>query len=138
MKIIGSGGAEKDVKQAIKDDQRFNLIGHVEQPKLAEHYRQTDLTIVPSLVYENSPKVIDESLVANVPVIAADIGGVSEIVKDDYNGFTFVPGNEKILIEVLEHFLNHPENIEKLRKNCFVSIRNFSVANYIKQLTKLV
>ena len=82
--------------------------------------------------------MIDESLVANVPVIAADIGGVSEIVKDDYNGFTFVPGNEKILIEVLEHFLNHPENIDKLRKNCFVSIRNFSVANYIKQLIKLV
>jgi glycosyltransferase involved in cell wall biosynthesis len=122
----------------INRDSRFRFVGRVEQNVLIDYYRHADLTVVPSLCYENSPKVIDESLVANVPVIAADIGGVSEIVKDDYNGFTFAPGNEKSLIKVLEHFLNHPENIEMLKKNCFISVRNFSVANYIKQLLSLV
>lgn len=136
--IIGSGGAEDNIKELIGRDSQFSLIGHVEQEKLSDYYRQADLTIIPSLCYENSPKVIDESLVANVPVIAADIGGVSEIVKDDYNGFTFAPGNEKNLIEVLEHFLNHPENIEKLKKNCFVSVRNSSAPSYVKQLLKLL
>ena len=136
--IIGSGGAQKDVEELVQGDDRFQLIGRVDQPKLADYYRQADLTVIPSLCYENSPKVIDESLIANVPVIAADIGGVSEIVKDDYNGFTFAPGNEKNLIEVLEYFLAHPEKIEELKKNCFISVRNFSVNNYLKQLLKLV
>ena len=136
--IIGSGGSQDEAGKLIKDDKRFKLIGQVEHKDLADYYCQADLTIVPSLCYENSPKVIDESLIANVPVLAADIGGVSEIVKDDYNGFTFAPGNEKNLIEVLEHFLNYPEGIEKLKKNCFISVRNFSVGNYIKQLLKLV
>lgn len=136
--IIGSGGSETQVRELIKGDPRFQLIGRVDHEKLIEYYRQADLTIVPSLCYENSPKVIDESLIANVPVLAADIGGVSEIVKDDYNGFTFAPGNEKNLIEVLEYFLNHPEKIDELRKNCFVSVRNFSVSNYIKQLLRLL
>lgn len=136
--IVGSGGAQKSIEQLVDQDSRFKLLGRVNQDQLINHYRQADLTIVPSLCYENSPKVIDESLVANVPVIAADIGGVSEIVKDDYNGFTFAPGNEKNLIEVLEHFLNHPQNIEALRKNCFVSVRNFSVSNYIKRLLSLI
>ncbi len=138
LAIVGSGGVMEEVKRLVQGDDRFRLIGRVEQEKLADYYRQADLTIVPSLCYENSPKVIDESLVANVPVIAADIGGVSEIVKDDYNGFTFAPGNEKNLIEVLEYFLNHPEKIEELKKNCFVSVRNFSVSNYLKQLLKLL
>ncbi|MFA6410192.1 MAG: glycosyltransferase family 4 protein [Candidatus Buchananbacteria bacterium] len=136
--IIGTGATETKVKQLIEGDDRFKFIGRVEQKALVDYYRQADFTIVPSLCYENSPKVIDESLVANVPVLAADIGGVSEIVKDDYNGFTFAPGNEKNLIEVLEHFLNHPESIELLKKNCFISVRNFSVANYIKQLLNLL
>ena len=138
LSIIGSGGSEEAVKELINDDLRFKLIGRVDHEGLTEYYRQADLTVVPSLCYENSPKVIDESLIANLPVLAADIGGVSEIVKDDYNGFTFAPGNEKNLIEVLEYFLNHPEKIDELKKNCFVSVRNFSVSNYIKQLLRLL
>jgi len=132
--IVGSGDAKEAVEQEIEGDTRFELVGRVEQSRVIEYYRQADLTIVPSLCYENSPSVIYESLVANVPVIAADIGGIGEIVKDDYNGFTFAPGNEKNLMEVLEHFLNHPENIEALKKNCFISVRNYSVGNYVKQL----
>jgi glycosyltransferase involved in cell wall biosynthesis len=136
--IIGSGGSDEEVKKLIAGDNRFRSIGRVEYRKLSDYYRQADFTLVPSLCYENSPKVIDESLIANVPVIAADIGGVSEIVKDNYNGFTFAPGNEKNLIEVLEYFLNHPAKIAELKKNCFVSVRNFSVGNYIKKLLSLI
>src|SRR3989339_620327 len=124
--IVGSGQAESQVKDLVGDDRRFTLAGLVNQEQLTKYYRGADLTVVPSLCYENSPKVIDESLAANVPVIASDIGGVSEIVKDDYNGFTFAAGNEKNLIEVLEHFLMHRQNIDALKKNCFVSVRQYS------------
>jgi glycosyltransferase involved in cell wall biosynthesis len=136
--IVGKGAAANKVKEAIVGDARFKFVGWVDQEVLIDYYRQADFTVVPSLCYENSPKTIDESLVANVPVLAADIGGVSEIVKDDYNGFTFAPGNERSLIEVLEHFLNHPENIANLKKNCFVSVHNFSSAAYTRQLIKLI
>lgn len=138
LTIVGSGGSEQLVKDLVVSDMRFNFVGRVPNDNLTDYFRQADLTIVPSLCYENSPKVIDESLVANVPVVAADIGGVSEMVQDDYNGFTFAPGNEKSLTDVLQLFLNHPEKIEALKKNCFVSVRNYSVGNYIKKLLSLI
>jgi len=138
LTIVGSGKDQDELKNLIAGDHRFNFVGRVEPAKLIDFYRRSNLTIVPSLCYENSPTVIYESLVANVPVIASDIGGISEIVKDDYNGFTFAPGNEKNFIEVLQHFLNHPENIEHLKKNCFISVRSFSIAGYIKRLLELV
>lgn len=138
LKIVGSGSALKDVEKMVENDARFELVGRVDQFKVIDYYRQADLVVVPSLCYENSPTVIYESLVANVPVIASDIGGISEIVKDDYNGFTFAPGNEKNLIEVLEHFLQKPGEIDNLKKNCFVSVRNYSVASYIRKLLSLV
>lgn len=138
LKIVGSGSALKDVEKMVENDARFELVGRVDQFKVIDYYRQADLVVVPSLCYENSPTVIYESLVANVPVIASDIGGIPEIVKDDYNGFTFAPGNEKNLIEVLEHFLRQPGEIENLKKNCFISVRNYSVASYIRKLLSLV
>ena len=125
---------QRELKELIQGDDRFNFLGKVPHQQLAHYYRQADLTVVPSLCYENSPKVIDESLVANVPVLAADIGGVPEIIKDDYNGYTFVPGNEENLVQVLNHFLSHPEKIEELKKNSFVSVHNLSINNYIKKL----
>ncbi|MFA6382113.1 MAG: glycosyltransferase family 4 protein [Candidatus Buchananbacteria bacterium] len=136
--IIGSGAAKAEAEKLIGSDPRFKLIGWLDSEKVIDYYRQADLTIVPSFCYENSPTVIYESLVANVPVVASDIGGIPEIVKDDYNGFTFAPANEKSLIEVLEHFLAHPENIASLKNNCFVSVRNFSVSNYLKKLMSLI
>ncbi len=136
--IIGAGSLEDKVKALVEGDNRFYFIGRLEHDQLIDFYRQVDLTIVPSLCYENSPTVIYESLVANVPVIASDIGGIPEIIKDDYNGFTFAPGNEKNLIEVLEHFLSHPENILDLKKNCFVSVYNFSLNNYIRKILDFV
>ena len=136
--IAGAGPDETKVKELVADDERFQFVGRVDQSRMIEFYRQADLTVVPSLCYENSPTVIYESLVANVPVIASDIGGIGEIVKDDYNGFTFAPGNQKNLTEVLEHFLNRPQVISELKKNCFVSVRNFSVSNYVKKLVELI
>jgi glycosyltransferase involved in cell wall biosynthesis len=130
--IAGSGTLETQIKKASNGDQRLEFLGWVSPTQLPEVYRQADLTVIPSLCYENSPTVVSESLVANVPVIAADIGGIGELVEDNYNGFTFAPGNQKNLTEVLEHFVRHPENIESLRKNCFVSVRDFSLQNYLK------
>lgn len=138
LTIVGSGQAEEEVREMIVGNNNFTFVGRVDSSKMIDYYRQADLTVVPSLCYENSPTVIYESLVANVPVIASDIGGIPEIVKDGFNGYTFATGNEKNFIEVLEHFLSRPELIAELKKNCFVSVRNYSALNYVKELLKLL
>src|SRR3989344_4488770 len=92
LTIVGNGGSKSSVENLVAGDSRFKFPGFIQPDSLSEYFRLADLTIVPSLCYENSPQVINESLVANVPVVAADIGGVSDNIKDNYNGFTFAPG----------------------------------------------
>lgn len=134
LKIVGEGHDRKSISKLINVDGRFEMTGWLDRKQIPLEYQQADLTVVPSLCYENSPTVIYESLVANVPVVAADIGGVAELVKDDYNGFTFAAGNKDSLVEVLQHFVDHPQSIEKLKKNCFVSVREYGVDQYVKKL----
>lgn len=136
--IVGGGSLGTEVKQRIAGDKRFEFVGRVDRQRMPEMYRQADITVVPSLCYENSPAVISESLVANVPVVAADIGGIGEMVKDNVNGFTFAAGNTENLTTVLRHFIEHPERIDELKKNCFVSVREHSLDRYLKRLLAII
>lgn len=53
--------------------------------------------IVPSVWYEGAPRVIAEAYACGVPVIASDIGGLSEAVIDGETGFLVPPGDPDAL-----------------------------------------
>lgn len=65
-------------------------------------WSEIDFLIVPSLIIENSPTVILEAFSYGVPVIASNIGGISELVQDGENGFLFEPGNSQSLLEAIK------------------------------------
>ena len=48
-----------------------------------------DVLVVPSRWYENAPGVIFEAFAARMPVIATDLGGMSEFVRPGKNGLLF-------------------------------------------------
>jgi glycosyltransferase involved in cell wall biosynthesis/MoaA/NifB/PqqE/SkfB family radical SAM enzyme len=52
-------------------------------------FNHVDAIVVPSIWVENSPLVIHEALQVKVPVITADIGGMSEYVHHEKNGLLF-------------------------------------------------
>jgi glycosyltransferase involved in cell wall biosynthesis len=49
-----------------------------------------------------------QAMVARCPVVAADISGVPEVVRDGENGLLFAPGNSQQLQERLLWLLDHP------------------------------
>jgi glycosyltransferase involved in cell wall biosynthesis len=69
-----------------------------------ELLQKIDLLIVPSRS-EAFGRVVVEGMLAGVPVLAAAVGGIPEIVKDGTTGFLFEPGSSlalrKRLLEVL-------------------------------------
>ncbi len=50
----------------------------------------SQLVVVPSLI-ENTPYTILESMACGVPVVASNVGGVSEIIENWYNGILIEP-----------------------------------------------
>ncbi|MEK6733361.1 MAG: glycosyltransferase family 4 protein [Candidatus Omnitrophota bacterium] len=76
-----------------------------------------DVLIIPSIWYENAPFVIQEAFKAMVPVIAADIGGIPEFVKDGVNGLLFKSGDVNDLRARIEYIINNPNIMEEFRKN---------------------
>ena len=62
--------------------------------------------------YENYPMTLHEALACNIPVIATNLGGMAEKIKDGFNGFLFNMGDSRHLQTVLEAIVNDPEGTE--------------------------
>ena len=52
----------------------------------------------------------------NLPILASDLGGISEIVADGENGLLFEAGNVDMLRKILRKVLYRPDILEALRQ----------------------
>jgi len=76
-----------------------------------------DAVVVPSLWYEVSPLVIQESFAAGVPVIASRIGALTEKVRDGVDGFLFPAGDANELAHLLRRVAMDPSILHGLTGN---------------------
>jgi len=103
-RLFIAGAGKQDYEEYLKSkykDESIIFLGKVE-PK--EFFNKVDVTIVPSIWYENFPGVILESFAFGVPVIGSNIGGIPEMITEGKNGMLFDPYKEGDLEEKLLRF----------------------------------
>lgn len=119
LKIFGNDQAfpkySKQLRQMAKEDPRIAFIGLVKREDINTTMQRLDAIVVPSLWYENSPNVILEAFMNRVPVIASNLGGMAELVKQNENGLLFEPGNYQELAGHLDSLLIDPNLLNLLR-----------------------
>jgi glycosyltransferase involved in cell wall biosynthesis len=96
-------------------DPRIRFPGPFRREDLGKVLAQVDALVVPSRWYENTPFVILEAFAAGVPVIASDLGGISEVVIDGVNGDLFPAGDASALRGRIERLAAEPDRIQRYR-----------------------
>jgi len=83
--ISGETGLQE--AKIFAENLRTNVefLGYVPQEKLPLHYSSSDVLVVASSI-EALPTVILEAMACGTPVIATDVGGVNELVKEGVTG----------------------------------------------------
>ncbi len=97
-----------------KDNPRITLGKQVDHQQIGRVLRNTDVLIVPSLWYENSPLVVLEALQHLVPVIASRIAGVADLIRDGENGLLFRMGDAGDLALKMQELIDKPERVQQL------------------------
>lgn len=102
--------------RARSDGLPVKFVGKVDNDRIGELFADLDVLVVPSIWWENSPLTVHEAFMAGVPVVAANIGGLPELVRSGENGFLFEPGNARDLASKLRLIREDPELLARLRE----------------------
>lgn len=132
--IAGDGSKKKEVETAALGVKQIQYLGSVPQERVSELFAKVNATVAPSLVLENAPSVISESLAYGVPVIASRLGGIPEMVEDGKNGLLFNPGDESAFISAISESLKNQFNFSARGGEQ----SKFSSQNYSSQIASAV
>ena len=105
----------KELRGLAGGDERISLAGPFQRERVGEVLSGLDVLVVPSRWYENQPGVILEAFAAGVPVVATNLGGMSEFVKHEENGLLFELEDAEDLARQLRRLYEEPGLLEKLR-----------------------
>ncbi len=90
-------------------------LGPVPHERMAAALFDADVVVVPSVWIENAPFIIREAFAAGAPVVASDLGGSAEMVRDGVDGLLFPPGDATALAQRLRRLIDEPELLPRLR-----------------------
>ncbi|BDZ71272.1 hypothetical protein GCM10025861_17890 [Methanobacterium petrolearium] len=137
LHIIGKGEKMENLKSLAHNDERIIFHGFLDGNKLTSLQKKANITVMPSIVFENSPMTIYESFKFGTPVIASRIGGIPELVEEKVNGFLYEPGKVSELKDLLQYLIENPEELKKLENGAFKSSQKYSMDLHIETLEKL-
>jgi len=114
--IAGTGPLEDELKLLV--DQRnlknIKFLGFVSGDELLNLISRASFTVISSIVYENCPMSVLESLALETPVIGADIGGIPELINNNVDGYIYKPGNSQELAQKVSKIMEDTEKRKKM------------------------
>ena len=137
--IIGEGEKRRELKDFIfknKLKEKVKLLGELEREEVFEVLRNSDIFVLPSN-WEGFPYTILEAMSCGLPVIASDVGGVSEIV-DENCGILIERGDKEGLKKALEKLIENSSLLLKLGENAKKRVKEeFSLEKMLKETEEL-
>ncbi|WP_029032978.1 glycosyltransferase [Salinimicrobium terrae] len=105
LHLLGDGPLKKEVEEQVKENnlsQYVKFYGFVNNP--LSYIRGADVLVLPSII-EGLPGVLLEAMYCKIPVVAYNVGGISEIVNEN-TGFLIEKDRKELfataILEILE------------------------------------
>jgi len=128
--FYGAGPMADDLRKQAEERQLASHVhfhGAYRQDEAAARMRQVDVVAVPSR-WEGCPYVVLEAFAAGVPVVAAAVGGVPDLIRDGVNGVCVAANDPEALCDGLLDVLRDPQKRRQLAEQGLVTAETRSIA----------
>jgi glycosyltransferase involved in cell wall biosynthesis len=139
LNIVGKGNDEGYIKNLVKEynlESKINFVGFTLD--IASWYNSANMVIVPSRWQEPFGLIGGEAFSYKKPVIGFDVGGISEWLKNEVNGFLINENDTNELASKIDYLLENPKIAEKMGLAGNEMLKNmFNETEYLKNILKL-
>lgn len=119
LHLVGDGPLRPEIERLVSQKKlNEKVIFHGYQQEPLQWIQFADALLLPSHI-EGLPGVILEAFYCKTPVIAFNVGGIGEIVKDGETGYLTPKGNEALFAENVIQAIQNRENSEMLAEKAY-------------------
>lgn len=116
LKVLGDGRLRQRCQRfATEHNLPVEFLGNLPRVEALKVVAGASMQIVPSRWFEGMPLVILEAWALGVPVIAARLGGMAEMIGHDERGLAFTAGDAQHLLQRITQLRDSPGLAEELR-----------------------
>ena len=130
--VVGDGSLRAAMEQqamALGCDDAVTWAGRQPQEKLSQYYSRMDIVLMPSRS-EGFGLTAIEAMAHGCVVVASDIGGLPEVVRDGVCGLLHRSEDVKDMAEKICRLLGNPELYSSLSRQCLVEAKKYSFERY--------
>jgi glycosyltransferase involved in cell wall biosynthesis len=138
--ILGEGPLRNELESWVREWRlsEVRLGGLVPREAVCAAMKRARFLIVPSECYENFPTVIIEAFACGLPVLAARIGAIQEMIENQKTGRLFSPANPEDLAANLDWAWRYPRQMETMgRAGRSEYVAKYTAEQNIRMLTEV-
>ncbi|NEO15469.1 MAG: glycosyltransferase family 1 protein [Moorea sp. SIO4G2] len=132
LALVGDGPHRKELEAHFAGTPT-HFVGYLTGTTLGSAFASADAFIFPSRT-ETLGLVLLEAMAAGCPVVAANSGGIPDIVTDGMNGYLYDPADEQGAIAATQRLLAQQQERETLRRNARAEAERWSWSAATRQL----
>lgn len=142
LSIVGEGSYRKKLEKLSVElglQERVKFMGRVPQKELFQVFRNHELLLFSSKYPEPFGRVGPEALGSGLPVVAYEVGGVSDWLKNSGVGYSVEPGNVLEMGKVIMSIFENPPKYIELQGQAQKFFReNFGEQAYMLNLEEII
>ncbi len=140
LSIVGTGSYIKILKDLVKKlflEEDVIFYGHLNRDDLEKRYVKSSVVVIPSVWDEPFGKVGIEAMSVGRPVVASDVGGVSEWLIDRKTGYLVQPKNSNDIGKKIANLIENKELLKKMSVDSVMQAKNFSIEKHAEQILEV-
>ena len=122
--MVGDGKLRENLQNKatlLGIEDRLVFMGY--QKNVIELMAEADIMLMPSKI-EGLPGVILEAMSCGLPVVASDVGGISEVITEGYTGYLVNDFDAAKYLNRIELLLNNNSIYKNIQLNAIELIKN--------------
>ena len=123
IEVVGDGPLADQVAASAASNGRVVATGRLDRDEVRDRMLAAPALVFPSRWYEGQPMTIVEAFAAGLPVIAASIGSLPELVEDGVTGLLFEAGDRTGLRRAVAWAVAHPADMRRMGQRALAVYR---------------